>query len=165
MWESSASEPVGGSAGQRKEKENGNQEKTGGSDSTDQKYIPWCAQEGLLEHPKVNIISFLTPSLSCILCFCVSGGGVAWERACLHASFGLYLRALGVPPLLSKAISFPPSSFRLFVQFCLPEPVGGDFQTCTLICSINQQGKAWVQETVQTLTPLIFSFVCIIKVD
>lgn len=56
---------------------------------------------------------------------------MAWERAChplpLHASFGLYLRALGVPPLLSKAISFPLSSFRLFVQFCLPEPVGGDF--------------------------------------
>lgn len=97
----------------------------------DQMYIPWCAQEGLLEHPKVSIISFLTASLSCILCICVSGGGVAWERVChpfpLHAFFGLYLRALGVPPLLNKAISFSPSSFRLFVQFCLPEPAGGDF--------------------------------------
>lgn len=35
------------------------------------------------------------------------------------------LRALGVPPLLRKAISFFPPSFRLFVQFCLPEPAGG----------------------------------------
>ena len=94
-------------------------------------YIPWCAQEGLLEHPKVSIISFLTPSLSYMLCICVSRGGVAWGRVHhpfpLLASCGLYLRALGVPPLLSKAVSFPPSSFRLFVQFCLPEPACGDF--------------------------------------
>lgn len=45
----------------------------------------------------------------------------------LLAFFALYLKALGVPPLLSKAVSFPPSSFRLFVQFCLSEPACGDF--------------------------------------
>lgn len=111
--------------------ENGNQEKTGGSDSTDQMYIPWCAQEGLLEHPKVSIISFLTPSLSYMLCICVSRGGVAWGRVHhpfpLLASFGLYLRGSWCSSSSEQGGFIPPSSFRLFVQFCLPEPACGDF--------------------------------------
>lgn len=39
------------------------------------------------------------------------------------------LRALGVLPLLRKAVAFSffPPSFGLFVQFCLPEPAGGAF--------------------------------------
>lgn len=54
-----------------------------------------------------------------------------WGKVChpfdLLVFSGLYVfSVLGVPPLSRKAVSFssptPPSS-RLFVQFCLPEPV------------------------------------------
>lgn len=52
-----------------------------------------------------------------------------WGKVChpfdLLVFSGLYVfSVLGVPPLSRKAVSFsfPPPS-RLFVQFCLPEPV------------------------------------------
>lgn len=95
-----------------------------------------CTSHGVHKRDFWNIpksISFLSSLLRFPTYFVSVFLEVGWPgKGCchpfpLHAFFGLYLRALGVPPLLSKAISFPPSSFRLFVQFCLPEPAGGDF--------------------------------------
>lgn len=58
-------------------------------------------------------------------------GGLGWGM-CLTFTLLVFLgpwKALDVLPLLRKALSFSffPPSFRLFMQFCLPEPAGGAF--------------------------------------
>lgn len=112
-------------------RKNGNQEKTGGSDSTDQMSIPWCAQEGLLEHPKVNIISFLTPSLPAYsrdLCFWRWGGlGKGVSSSSSPCILWAVFEGSWCFSSSEQGDFISLSSFRLFVQFCLPEPVGGDF--------------------------------------
>lgn len=76
----------------------------------------------------INVISFLATLVSylCVsVCLEVGWAGLGVCDTFILLVFLGPLRALGVPPLLRKAISFFPLSFRLFVQFCLPESAGG----------------------------------------